>query len=64
MGRVPRLRKGLAGGARAPDEGHCCDDEGDGPGEPDPRESEEDPDVPKYGRFRILCFLLTKVSGI
>ena len=54
---------GFAGGACAPDEGHYCDDKGEhGPGEPDPRESEEDPDVPEYGRFRLLCFLLTKVS--
>ena len=54
----------FAGGARAPDEGHYGDDEGAyGPGEPDSRESEEDPDVPKYGRFRLLCLLLAEVSG-
>ena len=55
---------GFTGGARAPDEGHYGDDEGEhGPGKPDSRESEEDPDVPEYGCFRLLCFLLAEVSG-
>ena len=54
----------FAGGARAPDKGHYGDDEGEyGPGEPDSRESEEDPDVPEYSRFRLLRFLLAEVSG-
>lgn len=42
-------------GAR-PDEGHYCDEGEDGPDGPDAG-GEEDPDIPEYGCFRLLCFL-------
>ena len=53
----------FAGGARVPDEGHYGNNEGEyGPGKPDPRESKENPDIPEYGRFGLLCFLFMKMS--
>ena len=51
-GRVPLAALGLP----EPDKGHYCDEGKDGPDEPDTG-GEEDPDVPEYGCFRLLCFL-------
>ena len=42
-----------------PDEGHYGEGKY-GPGKPDSRESKEDPDVPKYGHFGLLRFLLVE----